>query len=69
MVDLNRFKALGVVIKKSIPNKEGIEKLIKSLNNIFKEENVTKNDVVLLMKEYLPNFEHIEAGRSLDSKM
>lgn len=69
MVDLNRFKSLGVVIKKSIPNKEGIEKLIKSLNNIFKEENVTKNDVVLLMKEYLPNFEHIEAGRSLDSKM
>ena len=29
----------------------------------------TKEDVVAILSDYLPNFEHIETGKSLDSKM
>jgi hypothetical protein len=39
------------------------------LNAVFDIESTTKEEVVAIMKEYLPNFEHIETGKSLDSKM
>ena len=29
----------------------------------------TKEEVITVMQAYLPNFEHIETGKSLDSKM
>ena len=68
-IDMNRLKALGVVIDKDIPDKEKIERLFCDLTSVFEKEGTTKEDVVCIMKEYLPNFEHIETGKSLDSKM
>lgn len=68
-VDLNRLKALGVVTNKEIPDKKKGEALFEKLNKVFAAEETTKEEVVAIMKEYLPNFEHIETGKSLDSKM
>lgn len=68
-VDLNRLKALGIVTGKEIPNKEKVKVLFDELNNAFEKEETTKEEVVAIMKAYLPNFEHIETGKSLDSKM
>lgn len=68
-VDLNRLKALGVVTGKEIPDKERVKELFKKLNAAFEKEETTKEEVIAIMKAYLPNFEHIETGRSLDSKM
>lgn len=67
-VDLNRLKALGIVTGKEIPDKERVKELFKKLNAEFENET-TKEEVIALMKAYLPNFEHIETGKSLDSKM
>ncbi|MBQ4057557.1 MAG: polysaccharide biosynthesis protein [Lachnospiraceae bacterium] len=67
-VDLHRLKALGVVTGKEIPDKEKIEVLFTKLNKAFENET-SKEEIVAIMKEYLPNFEHIETGKSLDSKM
>ena len=67
--DYNRFRSLGVITGKEIPNKGRIEKLFKNLNDVFKKVSATKEEVVEIMKDYLPNFEHIEMGKSLDSKM
>lgn len=68
-VDLNRLKALGVVTNKEIPDREKVDALFEKLNKVFEAEETTKEEVVAVMKEYLPNFEHIETGKSLDSKM
>ena len=68
-VDLNRLKALGVVTNKEIPDKEKVNALFEKLNCAFEKEETTKEEVIAIMKEYLPNFEHIETGKSLDSKM
>ncbi len=68
-IDLNRFKSLGIVTNKEIPEKKGIEVLFNNLNMIFNKEKATKEEVISVMKEYLPNFEHIETGKSLDNKM
>lgn len=67
--DMNRFLSLGVITGKQIPDKCRIEKLFKELNTEFEKQNTTKEEVIRIMKEYLPNFEHIEKGKSLDSKM
>lgn len=68
-VDMDRFVSLGVVVDKTIPNKEKLKKLNNDLENSFNNGGVTKEEIVQLLKEYLPNFEHIETGKSLDSKM
>ena len=68
-VDLDRLKALGVVTNKEIPDKKKVMALFEKFNKVFESEETTKEEVVAIMKEYLTNFEHIETGKSLDSKM
>lgn len=69
LVDKNRFSALGVVMGKEIPNVERIDELFLQLKETFGAESYTKAEIVAILKAYLPNFEHIETGKSLDSKM
>lgn len=68
-VDMKRLSALGIVINKAIPDKDRINHLFDELNRVFGKEDTSKEEVVSIMKGYLPNFEHIETGKSLDSKM
>ena len=68
-VDMERFTSLGVITGKSIPDEERVAVLFKELNAAFDKEETTKEEIVAIIKAYLPNFEHIETGRSLDSKM
>lgn len=67
--NMERFFALGVITGKEIPDKNKIKKLFIDLNDIFSREEITKEEVIRIMKKYLPNFEHIETGKSLDKKM
>ncbi len=68
-VDMDRFKSLGVITDKAIPERSTVIDLIHELDNAFESESCTKVDIVKIMSEYLPNFEHIETGKSLDGKM
>ena len=68
-VDFFRLRALGVITGKTIPDKEKVSVLFKELNDSFEKKETTKEEVVSILKAYLPNFEHIETGKSLDSKM
>jgi len=67
--DYERFKSLGVVIGKDIPDKEKIDTLFDDLTAAFEKTDIKKEEIVAIIKSYLPNFEHIEKGKSLDSKM
>lgn len=67
-VDMNRLNALGIIVDKKISDRDRIERLFSELKDEFKEET-TKDKIVQIIKDYLPNFEHIETGKSLDSKM
>ena len=68
-VDLMRLKALGVVTGKRIPDVRKLDALFAQLNAAFDKESTTKEEVVSILADYLPDFEHIETGKSLDSKM
>lgn len=67
--DMTRLSALGVVTGKEIPNRENITVLFRDLTAAFQKDDVTKEEIVRILKAYLPNFEHIETGKSLDTKM
>lgn len=68
-VDMEAFKNLGVICEKELPNKKKLEELFEKLEEIFAKEDIDKMCIVKAIKDYLPNFEHIETGKSLDSKM
>ena len=68
-VDMIRFESLGVITDKEIPNVQKIEVIMSELDAAFERLDLTKEEIVDIIKNYLPNFEHIEKGKSLDSKM
>ena len=68
-LDQDRFSALGVITGKRIPDRKGLEIVLKKLTAEFDQNDVKKEDIVKIIKSYLPNFEHIETGKSLDNKM
>lgn len=66
---MDQFSSLGIITGKKIPDKEKVENLYRDLNSAFDSKKTTKEEVIEIMKAYLPGFEHIETGKSLDSKM
>ena len=68
-VDMERFKSLGVITDKAIPDRNKVSDLIATLDNAFESDTCAKADIINIISSYLPNFEHIETGKSLDSKM
>jgi FlaA1/EpsC-like NDP-sugar epimerase len=68
-IDLERFRSLGVIMDKTVPDKSAVIDLIAALDRAFESERCNKADVVNIISAYLPNFEHMETGKSLDGKM
>ena len=69
MKDETTFVNLGVVKNAKKRPVEEVESIFASLRAVFAREEVSKADVVEVLKDYLPNFQHIEKGKSLDSRM
>lgn len=67
-IDMNRFLSLGVITDKIMPDKIKLAELFHKLNAAFGAD-AAKKEIVSILRMYLPNFEHIEKGKSLDSKM
>jgi len=60
---------LGVIIDKTPPDKKTVHELINVLDCAFEKPSVTKEEIVRIISEYLPDFKHAETGKSLDGKM
>jgi len=68
-LELNKFVNLGVVKNAKRRDLAEIDSIFASLQKLFASADVTKADVVHVLKDYLPNFAHIETGKGLDQKM
>lgn len=68
-LDNDSFINLGVVKNSRKRSIEEIDSIFNQLHALFESENITKSAIVDILKVYLPNFEHIETGKGLDSKM
>jgi len=69
VLDNDSFIHLGVVKNSKKRSIQEIDGIFDRLHNLFESQNVTKAAIVDVLKVYLPNFEHIETGKGLDSKM
>lgn len=68
-LNMNRFQSLGVIEKTTRRSMEDVMSLFEEFEGIFAEPNFTKAEVVAAIERFLPNFEHDEKGKNLDSKM
>ena len=68
-IDEMRYLRLGVIGNKKAPEKARIDELCQMLEKAFLKSDLSKEEVVALLKKYLTNFEHIETGKSLEQKM
>lgn len=68
-INMQRFKALGVVEKTTRREMSEINTFFTELEDIFAAENFTKAQVVEAIKKFIPNFQHEEKGKNLDQKM
>ncbi|GER60176.1 nucleoside-diphosphate sugar epimerase [Patiriisocius marinus] len=69
ITDLERFNALGVIIKQSEIDTDNLKQFLNDISVAFDNVNTKKEDIVTIMKRYLVNFDHKEEGKNLDSKM
>ena len=67
--DETKFVNLGVVKNSKKRSIEEVEGIFTRLRSVFDRKEATKDDVVEVLGEYLPDFHHIEKGKSLDSRM
>ena len=63
------FINLGAVKNSKKRPIEEVEAIFTNLRGVFAKQGSTKADVVSTLKDYLPNFQHIEKGKGLDSRM
>jgi len=69
ILDNDSFTNLGIVKNSKKRSIQEIDAIFNQLHQLFDSGNFTKSAIVDILKVYLPNFEHIETGKGLDSKM
>lgn len=69
ILDNNSFEKLGVIRKLSNKKVRKFDDKINKIENLFKDNLTEKYKIIETLKEFLPNFNHIETGKNLDQKM
>ena len=69
ILDMDQFKALGVIKNPQNRNQSNITDLIGNLKSKLERSTLDKPSIVKLLQDHLPNFAHIETGKRLDDKM
>ena len=68
-IDLGRFESIGVVKNSYRASDEILDYFLAEIEHLKKIKNWTREDLIELFKQVLPNFTHLEKGKSLDEKM
>ena len=63
-IDLQRFQALGVIEQTTRHDIVEVNKFFDKLESILNDKEFTKAQVVEALKEFIPNFEHVEKGKN-----
>ena len=69
VLDLNTYDSLGIIKNAPKVDLSIINDVFNKIENAFEEEFISKKKIVTLLKEIVPNFNHIEKGKNLDQKM
>jgi len=68
-LDLDKFTDIGIVKNDALFDSNALDKFQHEIFKIREKGVWTKSDIVALFKQVIPNFDHEEKGKFLDSKM
>ncbi|MDD5156450.1 UDP-N-acetylglucosamine 4,6-dehydratase [Sulfurimonas sp.] len=69
LLDMSRFLNLGVIKNEAIFNEDKLNYFIQKIDSMKNAKSWTKDQIVELFHEMIPNFRHKETGKYLDGKM
>jgi len=68
-LDMERFENLGIIKNEALFNSQLISEFEETIAKLKKEQAWTKEQIIKLFCKVIPNFDHKETGKYLDSKM
>ena len=69
ILDMKRFKSLGIIKNKALFDNKKLTHFEDKIANMKRKKEWTKEEIVELFFEMIPNFGHKEIGQYLDNKM
>jgi len=69
IIDLDRFQNLGIVKNEALYDQKLIQHFSDTIASFRQDRSWTKEQLVKLFFEMIPNFDYIEKGKYLDAKM
>jgi len=69
VLDRDKYEALGIIKNSSEKDRLTLNKALDDLENLLSEDKIVKSEIVSFMETHIPNFNHLETGKNLDSKM
>ncbi|MCB5251340.1 MAG: UDP-N-acetylglucosamine 4,6-dehydratase [Candidatus Cloacimonetes bacterium] len=69
VIDLNRFQNLGIVKNEALYDKKLMQHFTDTITSFKQNRSWTKEQLVKLFFDMIPNFDYIEKGKYLDAKM
>jgi len=68
-INLKKFNSIGIIKNSVKPSFSDVDLIIQEIENLFKRDSYEKEDIIKVMNKLLPDFNHIETGKTLDQKM
>lgn len=69
VLDVTSHDSLGIIKNAKRISLSEVTDCLIAIKKVLEQEVYSKEEIVQVMKQYLPDFQHIETGKSLDSKM
>ncbi len=68
-LDFDRFAELGVIQNAERRDRSELTDVFDQLQQLFADNDAYKSKIIDVLNELIPNFAHVETGKSLDQKM
>lgn len=68
-VFFERYKRLGVIRRPPLFGRSEWTDKLEELERLFQKNGLLKHDIIEVLEEVLPGFQHLETGKRLDDKM
>ena len=68
-INLKKFNSIGFIKNSIKPSFSDVDLIIQEIEILFKTDSYEKEDIIKVMNKLLPDFNHIETGKTLDQKM
>ena len=68
-IDSSRFKTLSLVTNEETVSLQERDLFLQSLDTLIQSHSTSASQLIELLKEFIPSFDHVDTGIFLDSKM